>query len=39
MSWSYIPRGNFPDSPRKAAVPGAIYIGCTHDGHMPARLI
>jgi hypothetical protein len=35
MSWSYIPRWDFPDSLRKAACARGIYIGCTHGGHMP----
>jgi hypothetical protein len=40
MSWSYIPRWKFTDSCGRPRVPGGIYVGCTHDGHMlPARMI
>src|SRR5712691_13097325 len=33
MSWSYLPRWKFTDSCGRPRVPGAIHLGCTHDGH------
>src|SRR5262245_6848269 len=33
MSWSYLPRWKFNDSCGRPRVPGAIHLGCPHDGH------